>query len=49
MTSWSEKEETMKKFRNIIWGLILIIIGLIFGLIIFIEKILVASNWPFIP
>ena len=29
MTKWSKKGETMKKFRNIIWGLILIIIGFI--------------------
>ena len=31
MTKWSRKKENMKKFRNIIWGLIFIVIGLIFG------------------
>ena len=31
MTEWSRKEENMKKFRNIIWGLVLIILGLEIG------------------
>ena len=31
MTSWSGKKENMKKIRNIIWGLVLIIVGLVIG------------------